>query len=101
MSRMTIGEAARKWILAEAKSMNWDPYELTINATDHGVMHAVAELCERRGEDHAWNCVTRMVAGIRRSPLFEQRGYISLPERGFGKICSYGLKKSNNPTRKL
>lgn len=91
--RKTIGEAARERFLEYAKEVGCDPYELVINHGDVHLLHEIGEQCGRRGNDHPLNFLDRMMAGIRRSPLFELRGYMRLPERGRGQIACYGLKR--------
>jgi hypothetical protein len=90
---VTIGEAARRRLVELAKEEGVNPYELVINCGDVCLLHEIGEICGRRGSDHPLKFRRRVMDGIRKSGLFELRGYLSLPERGRGRIACYGLKR--------
>jgi len=89
--RMTIGEAAKQRLLEIATRDNCDPYA-PITCGDTHLLHEIAQLSEKRGNDHPWNCTARIIRGIARSPLFKMAGYTAYPERGYGRVACYQLK---------
>lgn len=90
--RMTIGEAAKQRFLEIAARDRYDPYTGVIERGDTTLLHEIADLSGRRGDDHPWNCTARIIRGIARSRLFTMVGYVSYPERGLGRVAHYKLK---------
>lgn len=97
---MNIGEAARSRLFELAKEMHTDPYEGGISVGDLHLLDEIRELAGRPFSTHPLKTRDNILAGIRRSPLFEVKGYMSLPERGRGLIAIYGLKHPKDKTVK-
>lgn len=93
--RLTFGEIIRDGILRYAEQEKIDPYEVKINTTDICLLDEIADGTPiwRDGE-HPRNRHARMVAGMRRSPLWECWGHVSYPGfRGFHNIAVWQLKQ--------